>query len=98
MLYKFNPHNPENWIWYACRNQTAITFDLYFQSLCHLDYFVAELIRIKMVPTVGFRPGAKPSGQNPCCKLTFGEETHKPFTYLYKMIHNSRTLAPIAPQ
>jgi len=31
-----------------CLNQTAITFDLYFQSLD----FVAELIRIKMVPKV----------------------------------------------
>ena len=43
---------PEKWIWYACLNQTAITFDLHFQSLHYLDYFVAELIRIKMVPRV----------------------------------------------
>ena len=46
LLQPLNPHNPENWMWYACLNQTTIIFDLYFQSLRNLDYFVAYLIRI----------------------------------------------------
>ena len=47
--------------------KTAITFDLYLQLLCNLDYFVAELIRIKMVPRVLY-PGAKPLGKNLPCR------------------------------
>ena len=69
---------------------------MYFQLLRNLNYFVAELIRIKIVPRV--LPGTKPLGQNLPCKLTFGEETREPFTYLCVMIHNSRILAPIALQ
>jgi len=47
-------------------NQTAITFDLCFQSLRNLEYFAAELIRIKMVPRVlpwRLTIGAKPTLQ-----------------------------------
>ena len=44
-------------------NQTAITFDLYFQFLRNLDYFAAELIRIKMVPRVLPWCEAKPTLQ-----------------------------------
>ena len=46
-----------------------------------------------MVPRV--LPGDKPLGQN---LPTFGEGAHKPFTYLYIMIHSSGKLVRIAPQ
>ena len=46
-LFIVNHHStltlkPENWIWYACLNQTTTIFGLYFQLLHNLDYFVAE--------------------------------------------------------
>ena len=52
----------------------------------------------KLKQYLGFYPGTKTLWQNLPCKLTFGEEAHKSFTYLYIMIHNPRTLATIAPQ
>jgi len=40
------------------------------------------------VMSIGFYPGAKPFGQNLPCKLTFGEETRKPFTSALKPGHD----------
>ena len=43
-------HALENWLWYTCLKQAAVTFEPYLQWLCNLRHSISDTIKIKMVP------------------------------------------------